>query len=235
MGVPADVGTAHARGKGRFFEARNANRVPDEEHRRAFLAIDPSDLALEIVSIVIAIVLATAVGQVVSNYQAGARSHEALEQVRQEVVHDDAALRKLQPLHRHVRIAFDATIRRTHKERLDYDGFARTFADAAPHGFHPFSGTTTAWELARSSSALAESPYALRAALETRYAELEQLGDLNSAILTRLTTTPTDDHPNFFFTAGALLLNLTDVVASEDRLLRDDDIALRALAASGIR
>ncbi len=209
--------------------------MPEKQHRRPSLRIDPSDLALEVVSIVIAIVLATAVGQIVANYQAGGRTREALAQIRQEVAHDHQRLQEGRPLHRQVRAAFDATIRKTHLEQLDFDEFVRTFHDAAPTGYQPFGGTTTAWDLARSSNALSDLPYALRATLQTRYAELAQLRELNTALYARLTTTPAEGRPNFYFTAVALASTLADLVASEERLARDDDTVMSALDARGIR
>jgi hypothetical protein len=210
--------------------------MAEEEHRRRLsLRIDPSELALEIISIVIAIILATAVGQIIANYQAESRTREALNQIRQEVAQDDAALRDVQPLHRRVLSAFTETLHRTAGERLDFDEFTRAFGRAAPTGFHPFFGTTTAWDLARGSNVLANLPYALRATLQTRYAELAQLQTLNAGVFAHLTSTPTDSRPNFFFTAATLSLNLSDVAFSEDRLRRDDEAALHMLAANGVR
>ncbi len=209
--------------------------MPDRETRRARLRIDPSDLALEIVSIVIAIVLATIVGQLVEKYQASERTRAALTQIRQEVLRDHEALRDVSTLHERIRAAFDATIGRTRGEQLDYDTFARTFQRVAPKGFHPFDGSTTAWDLARSSNALEDLPYSLRATLQTRYAELAQIRSLNAALYSHFTSTPTEARPNFYFTASAVLLTLGDVVASENRLARDDDDVLSALAARGIR
>ncbi len=66
--------------------------MAEKEGRRWSLHINPSDLALEIISIVIAIVLATSVGQIVANYQAGVHTREALQRIRQEVASDDATL-----------------------------------------------------------------------------------------------------------------------------------------------
>jgi hypothetical protein len=206
-----------------------------ERRRRPSLRIDPSDLALEIVSIVIAIILATAVGQIVANHQAGVRTREALAAIRQEVARDDAALQAVRPLHQRVYAAFATSVRRTHGEQLSFGEFTRTFGGAAPTGFHPFGGTTTAWDLARSSSVLQDVPYSLRAALVRRYAELTNLQGLSAALYARLLTAPTESHPNFFFTAVAVSSNLDDLVFSETRLIRDDEIALRALTEAGIR
>jgi hypothetical protein len=207
-----------------------------EKKAAARLSIDRSDLALEIVSIVIAIILATAVGQIVEHYREGVRTHEALVQIRQEIIHDDALLRVDRPLHRRVRTAFWDTVRKAHGEQLSFDDLmTETFGHAAPEGFHPFDGTTTAWELARTSSVLADVPYALRATLQTRYAELASLQKLNSAFAARLEGTPTDARPNFYFTSVSISLILTDLVYSEDRLVDDDSAALNVLASAGVR
>jgi len=203
--------------------------------RRAPLRIDPSDLALEIVSIVIAIVLATAVGELVEHVRAQARTHEALVQIRQEIVADDAGLRRNATLHRNVWNAFRDAVTRARGHRMDFDEFAATFARSAPHGLRPFVGSTTAWDLARTSTVLADVPYDVRATIQRRYAELDGLRDTNAIVLAHLENAPAEEHPNFYFTAVALVLSLADVVYSEQRLAADDAAALRALDAAGAR
>src|SRR5476649_1165560 len=209
--------------------------MADNKPQRGRVRIDRSELVLEIVSIVIAIILATAAGQFVEHYRAGVRTHEALAQIRQEVANDDKILQAVRPLHRRVRVAFDTTVRRTHGEQLSFDALSATFFHAAPHGFRPFGGTTTAWELARGSNVLADVPYELRSLLQTRYAELDGLQGENAAFIGRLEGTPTGSQPNFFFTAVTLSLILSDVTYAEDRLVKDDAAVLRALGSAGIR
>jgi len=204
----------------------------DEGPKRGRLRIDPSDLALEILSIVIAIVLATAVGGLVERNRAGERTHEALAQVCQEISHDENRLRAVQPLHLRVGAAFERTLEGSRGEELDYDHFAQTFRSVAPRGFQPFFGTTTAWELARSSDALADVPYALRATLVNRYLELAVLKDENSLVLGSLLSAPTEGHPNFFFVAASLESTLNDVTYAEAQLGRDDAAAIAALRAA---
>jgi hypothetical protein len=46
-----------------------------------------------------------------------------------------------------------------------HDAFAGAFSRTAPKGFHPFAGTTTAWEVARNAAILENVPYS-----ETRLA-----------------------------------------------------------------
>ena len=119
--------------------------------------------------------------------------------------------------------------RRAHDEQLTFDAFTRTFSDAAPTGFHPFDGSTTAWDLARSSNVLQDVPYSVRAALQTRYTDLAHVRDLSATLYQRFLTAPTEGHPNFYFTAVAVSANLKDLVYAETALARDDEAALRAL------
>ncbi len=74
---------------------------PDHESRRARrirLRINPSDLLLEIISIVIAIVLATAVGQLVDRVRTQRQTHEALVQLRREIATDEVVLKRRAPM-----------------------------------------------------------------------------------------------------------------------------------------
>ncbi len=209
--------------------------MADEHPKRRGLRIDPSDLLLEIVSIVIAVILALAAGQAVESMRNAQRTHEALMQIRQEIVQDESDLRELHPLHQRVEAAFYRVVARARNRHLDFDEMLQTFGNAAPNGFNPFGGTTTAWDLARGSDVLADVPYGVRSALQTRYGELQNLNMLNEAMLARLEIPTTDEHPNFYFAAFALRLMLNDIDFSEGRLMRDDRAALDALANDGIR
>ncbi len=204
----------------------------EEGPKRTRLRIDPSDLVLEILSIVIAIVLATAVGGLVERNRADARTREALSQVCQEIAHDDVRLLAVRPLHVRVGAAFKQTLEAARGEQLEFDRFDQTFHDAAPRGFQPFFGTTTAWELARSSDALAGVPYALRATLVNRYGQLTVLKGENDAVLASLLSAPTERHPNFFFVAASLEDTLNDVKYAEGQLAKDDAAALGALRSA---
>jgi hypothetical protein len=206
------------------------------ERRRRGVRIDPSDLALEVVSIVIAILLATLVAQILQARTTAARTHEALVQIRQEIAHDDVDLRARMPLHRGVWISFRRLVAANARdERLSFDRFESGFFDAAPHGLQPFDGTTVAWDLARASNAVADVPYALRARLEERYAAVGSVAEIDRFVLSTFDAAPTADRPNFFFAASALTVTLADLVFAEQRLAKRDRDALAALAEAGIR
>jgi hypothetical protein len=209
-------------------------KTPGAPERPARVRIDPSDLALEIISIVVAIVLATGVGQLVDHFRAEARTHQALVELRREIATDDAALRRVTALHRRVWLGFQHVVTTAHDRQMAFDTFAQTFDTTASHGYQPFWGTTTAWDLTRNSTVLDDVPYELRVRLQTRYAELAGLRSIEERVASGIEFTPSEARPNFYFAAAALVLNLADVVYSEQRLIDDDERALQALARAGI-
>ena len=208
--------------------------TPEAPERRTRIRIDPSDLALEIISIVVAIVLATGVGQLVEHARAQARTHQALVEVRREIAADDAVLRRVTALHRRVWLSFSHAVTSAHGEQMTFDTFIGSFKHAAPQGYQPFAGTTTAWDLTRNSPDLDNVPYDLRVRLQTRYGELAGLRETEQRVVAGFEFEPSDARPNFYFAAYALVLNLADVVFSEQRLIDDDDRALTSLAQAGI-
>ena len=75
-----------------------------------------------------------------------------------------------------------------------------------------------AWELARGTATLANTPYDLQRVLESRYAEADRVRQNDTAFLDHLEAAPTEDRPNFYFIASAVSSILGDVVAAENRL-----------------
>jgi hypothetical protein len=138
----------------------------------------------------------------------------------------------VRPIHVRIAAAFERTLEGARGEQLDFDRFAQAFRDSAPRGFQPLFGTTTAWELARSSDALADVPYGLRATLVNRYGQLAVLKDENSLVLATLLSAPTEQHPNFFFVAASLEDTLNDVKYADGQLAKDDAAALGALRSA---
>ena len=197
--------------------------------------IDLSDLVLEIISIVIAIVLATAVGQAVQHYHDSARTSDALREIRSEIIANRSALDRVRPLHERIALGYESLVRGSHGQELDFTRFAATFARVAPRGINPFRGEDTAWQLARTSSAIGDTPFSLRAALQRVYFEQETLSEVDRTLFQTFLNAPTTSRPNYYFVAEALTLEFNDVVASETRLDARYAEALTALADAGIR
>ena len=198
------------------------------------LRIELSDLLLEIISIVIAIVLATAVGQVVAQHREGVQTAEALRQIRSEIQTNRAALERVRPLHVRIAAAYEALVGRAHHDQIGFAEFRATFARAAPHGINPFRGEDTAWQLARTSSTISNAPYSVRAAVQRAYFEQETLDEIDRTLFQTFLTPPTTSRPNFYFIGLSLSLEFNDAVGSERRLDARYGEALAALAHTGI-
>ena len=115
---------------------------------------------------------------------------------------------------------------------MDFGQFVRTFGKADPHGYMPFAGESTAWELARTSSVLGDVDYATRAAMERAYGEQAFLARAGDHVIDHVRFGPVPEHADFYPDAVSFALDATDVVYSERRLLQRYDDALHALASS---
>jgi len=207
-----------------------------EERRSpwAFLKVDPKDLVVETFSVVLGIILAVSVGRFIDDRHAHTRMMDALGEIRQEIAADDVTIRALHPLHVRVRESFEKTLKAARGEQVDFDTFSRAFASAAPKGFQPFNGTTTAWELARNGNVLSDVPYEVRKSLQERYSHIAGLREQNSGLVQRLDSSASELRPNFYFTMRASTLVLLDIGATEDELLKDDSEALDQLKHFGV-
>jgi hypothetical protein len=208
-----------------------SEETPSRPKRRSLLRIDPSDLLLEIVSVVIAILLALGVNEWRDGLQQQQRAHTALVAIRSEVSENRAQLVAVMPHHLAVQRAFSALANGADTRRaMDFGQFVRTFGKADPNGYMPFSGESTAWELARTSSVLSDVDYATRAALERAYAEQAFLTRAGDDVIGHVRFGPVPEHADFYPDAVSFAADATDVVYAEHRLLRRYDEALHALA-----
>jgi hypothetical protein len=198
--------------------------------RRKRWHIDPSDLLLEVVSIVMAILLALGVNEWRDGLQRDARARAALAAIRSEVAGNRAQLVAVMPHHRSVEHAF-----RSLADAVDSHGpmtfrqFIHDFSSANPHGYMPFSGESTAWDLARTSTVLSDVDYRTRAALERAYAEQTFLGQIGNRVVEHVRVGPVPPGADFYPVAVSFALDANDVTYSEGRLLGRYDDALRAL------
>jgi hypothetical protein len=112
------------------------------------------------------------------------------------------------------------------------DAFYGTFRRSNPHGYSPFTGESTAWDLARSAAILNDVPYATRAALERTYHTQALLDRYRDAVLGALHFEPATRDPNFFYAVLAFSVDLSDITYAESELSADYDAALKAVDAA---
>jgi hypothetical protein len=198
--------------------------------RRMRWQIDPSDLLLEVVSIVIAILLALGVNEWRDGLQRDARARAALAAIRSEVAGNRAQLVAVMPHHRSVELAFSRLADEVDSHgTMTFRQFIYAFSAANPHGYMPFSGESTAWDLARTSTVLNDVDYRTRAALERTYAEQTFLGQIGQRVIEHVRVGPVPAGADFYPDAVSFDLDANDVIYSERRLLGRYDDALRAL------
>jgi hypothetical protein len=191
--------------------------------------IDPSDLVLEIVSIVIAILLALGVNEWRDTARTRARTHDSLVGIRSEITANRTLLMKAMPHHLAVWTAFRALqSRKAH--RLTFEEYTDLFGKTNPNGFRPFLGEETAWRLATTSAALADVEYATRIALERTYQEQTVLDRFSERIADDLHFGPANADANFYMSAISFSLDSADIVYAERDLLRHYDRSLNLLA-----
>jgi hypothetical protein len=191
------------------------------------LRIDPSDLLLEIVSIVIAILLAFALNAWNDQRKTDAAVHESLVDIRREVEFNRAFLVRVMPRH----AAFDAAYKTylAKHRKIGVVTFFELFDRSTKQGYHPFDGESTAWDIARSLPSAIAIPLDLRTAIERTYAEQHRLADQGQRLLDDLHVPVTTNDPNLYTATIGISLDSGDIVASERRLLALDDALLQRL------
>jgi len=202
------------------------------EARRRGIRIDPSDLLLEIVSIVIAILLALAVNRWQEGLAHNRTLHESLLNVRQEIVSNRATLEKTVPLHQRVATAFLTFVsKRPEGAPLTFAQVFQLFHRTAPLGFQPVHGDDIAWQIAQSTQAVSYMPYETRAALTRVYDEQTALYSAQQRFVDTAFS-PSAPSNDYYPAAFAAALWLGDVANDESELLRRYETALKLLPTS---
>ncbi|MBD5656773.1 MAG: hypothetical protein IAI50_16565 [Candidatus Eremiobacteraeota bacterium] len=151
-------------------------------HNRVRIKIDPSDLALEIISIVVAILLALGV-----NYFAGqVKTHDdvrrALAALSAEMESNENAIARIHARHLSKCGVLQTLARRGRGHKLSYTAYQNALDVVLP--FAPPPLESTAWDLAQTSGVSANLAYATRAAIARVYAQQEGFGRLANELAT---------------------------------------------------
>lgn len=187
---------------------------------------------LEIISIVIAILLALAVNRWQEELAHQRTLHESLVNIRQEIVDNRTVLLSRMPLHKRVENAFVA-FAHTHESaaKVTFPQAYRMFQTVAPRGFNPFKGDNIAWQIAGTSQALSYMPYATRVAL-TKVYEVQNAVYTAEAKFIDAAVSPTAPSNDYFSEVFAASLWLGDATYDETVLLKLYDDALKTLPAN---
>jgi len=194
------------------------------------LHINVSDLIVEIVSIVIAILLALTVNNWQQHLKDRALLRESLVNIRQEIQANNAALQQEMRHHLAVAAGFDKLVAdNLQTERISSKQVRAAFIQSSPTGFHTVHGSSTAWQIAESSHAVELMPYSERVTLTKLYSE-QATHELAEQKVFDLFASPTPSSGNnFFYATVGLSLVLGDVVGYEGYLARDYAASLAQL------
>ncbi len=227
---PADVDPdAEAAG------ARIQNALRMEEPRSRWrLRIDPSDALIEFISIVLAIVLATAVNSWHEGVQTRTDTHAMLFEIRQEITANRDALQGRYKHHLDVYAAMDALAGRSEpRHYTSYDAMWQTFHRANPEGFMPFYGVQTSWDVAQSTGLLRNVDFDTLKVLVAAYAMQGRANGYLEHLINDLHIVPTVGD-NVFYGLVNLGIDLSDGNSNERNLLARYADALAALDRAGI-
>jgi hypothetical protein len=183
---------------------------------RHLRAIDPSDLFLEIISIVVAILLALSVnflaGQVKTHYDV----QSAVAAIRSEMTFNDTLIRRAHPRHLSKCGILQTLARRGRGHKISYTEYQNALDAVLP--FVPPAIDATAWNLANAGGVSANFNYATRADLAHVYAQQESFGRLASELAVDFRPLVFTRDADFFFIARNAALDCTYVTMGEDRL-----------------
>jgi len=183
------------------------------------LRINFSDLLLEIISIVIAILLALAVNNWQENRKHQELLHASLHNIRQEL--SDNAHRVDAELQHHARVqkAFAALVQaRANGESLRFNEIAKTFHQTSPSGLHFLGLQNTAWKIAENDGALAYMDYHTRHLLTEVYDIQDSVTPAEREFIHTLTGTAPVQGNNFFYSASSAVDQMGEVTAAEAQL-----------------
>jgi hypothetical protein len=184
--------------------------------KRIRISIDPSDLVLEIISIVVAILLALTVNFFAGQFKSSGDVRNALASIASEMTANAATIDKLHPLHLRKCTILQSLARRGRGRKITYSAYQNALDGVLP--FAPPPSQSTAWDLAESSGVSANFPYATRAAIARVYAQQRAVDRLASDLAVDFRPLIFARDADFFLVARNAALDCTYVTSGEDRL-----------------
>ncbi|MGB8267681.1 MAG: hypothetical protein WCE44_15255 [Candidatus Velthaea sp.] len=206
-----------------------------EDERRGWrLRIDASEALIEFVSIVLAIVLATAVNEWRQDAQTKKDTRAALVAIRQEIETNRAVLEPRLRHHAAVSAAFGALQDRSNRVHFaSFDQFWNTWRSADPNGFGPFAGASTSWDVAQSTGLLRNVDFGTLRVLVISYGLQGRVNLYVDRLIADLHFVPVDGN-NAYYAVSGLNIDLGDLTSNERALLETYRKALDALDRAGV-
>jgi hypothetical protein len=183
------------------------------------IRIEPGDVIVEMLSIVVAILLALAV----NNWQEHLKQQHDLRtnvvNIVRELEYNQRALAALIPQHNREATEFHNETRADfgQHEHVSLDEFFHVFKRIAPHGMGVIQLQQDAWQIAQGDPSFSAMPAAQRLALARVYSQQAFLNQIYSRLIEHM---PAAQASSYFPALLALDLDFSDVNVAEHELLQ---------------
>jgi hypothetical protein len=183
------------------------------------IRIEPGDVIVEMLSIVVAILLALAV----NNWQEHLRQQRDLRtnvvNIVRELEYNQRALSALLPQHEREAAGFhkETSADLGRHEQLSLDDFFHVFRGVAPRGLGVIQLQQDAWQIAQGDPSFAAMPAEQRLALARVYSKQAFLNEIYARLIDHV---PSTSAPTYFPALLALSLDFSDATITEHELLR---------------
>jgi len=197
----------------------NAQTVPPDTNngeRRVRIRIDPSDLALEIISIVVAILLALAGNALVGQLQTNWQVERARASITQELGDNAQSIARVHPRHVAKCQVLQRLAQRGADRRISYTDYQNALGRVLPLVVPPLE--STAWTIAVTSNVSSNFDYGTRADLTRLYNSQQRFLDLSNDLQSDFRPLVFTRDLDFFLVARNAALDCSYVVAGESRL-----------------
>ena len=183
---------------------------------RVRITIDPSDLVLEIISIVVAILLALTVNYLAGRVKTHSDVANALGEISAEMSGNAVAVDRIHPRHLKKCAVLQTLALRGRGRRLSYTAYQNALDSVLP--FAPPVVQSTAWSLADTSGVSANFDYATRADIARVYGQQENFNRLASDLAVDFRPLVFTRDGDFFLVARNAALDCSYVTGGEARL-----------------
>jgi hypothetical protein len=187
--------------------------------RTVRVKIEPGEVIVQIVSVVVAILLALWVNDWRDHIHEGQLLQQSRENIRVELQHNRVLLEAERPHHSAVFRAFERmTDAAKQSHTISFEQFEKTIQDSSPRGFGPVPYESIAWTIAQSGNALSLMDYKERAGLTVIYQTQAAALSAEQRYIDTVAAPSNALATNFYMIAVNVEGALGDVVANEESL-----------------
>jgi hypothetical protein len=196
--------------------------------KRLRIRVEPGDVIVEMLSIVVAILLALAVNNWQEHVRQERALHESVASIVREMAYNQRVLAAAARQHEREANAIKALVTADfgRNERISFDAFYKLFAHIAPNGLGGLELQSVAWQVAQGDPSFGAMPAGQRLRLAQIYERQAFLARVYADLVAHVTSV---DETNGFPQLVDMDLEFGDVRAAERTLLASYAVAIPQL------